>query len=140
MNFIELMSANVVFDNERRTATTLAEAITNVKADCKAVIENDKYAKRWIKKLKNGLFSCTPNINKHSLFVPTNSGRVRFKTKKEAVEALQALIKDINDGNEAVETAINNAWNKSKAEIALRADNAAKRAVKEAQKAIAEAA
>ena len=140
MNFIELMSANVVFDNQRRTATTLVDAITNVKADCNAVIKEEVNAKSWVKKLKNGLYSCTPNINKHSIFVSANSGRVRFKTKKEAVEALKALIKDIDDSNVAVKSAIDNAWNKSKTEIDLRAANAAARAVKKARETTAQAA
>ena len=118
MNFIEMMSANVVSDNKRKTATTLDEALSNLKEDCEAVINCEEGAKNWIRELKSGKHSCTPNINKHTIFKPKKkSQRVRFESDEIAMEALEALVNDIEAKDKATVALVKAAWEASVAEI-----------------------
>ena len=118
MNFIELMSANVVSDNKRKTATTLDEALSNLKEDCENIIKCEAGAKNWVKELKSGKYSCTPNINKHTIFKPTKkSQRVRFENDEVAIKALEALVNDIEARDKPTVSLVKAAWQASIAEI-----------------------
>jgi DNA-directed RNA polymerase alpha subunit len=117
MNFIELMSANVVSDNKRKTATTISEAMDNVRQDCLAILSGEEGSKTWVKELKSKRFSCTPNINKHSIFKSMTSGRVRFATREAALEAIKALVSDIDNEDANVKKAIKLSWQESVEEI-----------------------
>ena len=90
------MSANVVSDNKRKTAATAEEAYKNLLDDLRLCINEERGAKKWVKKLTSGMYSCTPNINKHTLFKTANeSKRVRFEIEGDAKKALLYLAEDI---------------------------------------------
>ena len=113
-----MMSDNVVSDNKRITATTIEEALGNLKEDCESIIQCEEGAKNWIKELKSGKYSCTPNINKHTIFKPTKpSQRVRFNSDEDALKALEALVKDIEAKDKPTVGLVKAAWEASLAEI-----------------------
>ena len=113
-----MMSDNVVSDNKRKTATTLDEALSNLKEDCESIINCEAGAKNWVKELKSGKFSCTPNINKHTIFKPIKkSQRVRFESDEIAMEALKALVSDIEARDKPTVGLVKSAWQASIAEI-----------------------